>query len=219
MPTDPATYWDVVIAIMVAFFGLINVLINVLLTPILTAKRESSKFERENLYNHTVSLVNYVSKYTNNDNYDLMDYRNQCMLIHMLFENGESPSPVSEYMNDIFQLFYYRKKGAICWEKEQKAITRDIIRKLRNELSYYIKKGLRVSVIHKFFIHCKTSKKSYTLRWNTMSNILIAELNAQKEIYYVERCKNIITIYFYPYYISVPKLDSEVSRLKSKYSS
>lgn len=219
LPTDPATYWDVIIAVMVALFGLLNVLINVLLTPMLTALREQLKFEREKLYDSTVELVNYVSKTTYENTCDLMEYRKKCMQIHMLFKHGEAPEPISAYMNDIFQLFYYREKGTINWEHKEREITRNIIRKIRNELSAYIKKGLkkRITYIVSQFFNTKSIKVNIT--WNSLTNILIAELNSQPYIYYVKRIDNTLVISYYRRQKSHIEIENLINQLKVDYNS
>ena len=223
--SDTKTYWEFVIAIMVAAFGLLNALITVFLTPIFTDRREKLKFEREKLYERSVALVNYASKITFEDSYDVLKLREQCMKIHMLFDNGRAPGPLDAYMEDIFELFYLRKERIIpIWGDYEREITRKIIRKMRRELSHYIKKGLKHSVLDWVIIRIKTKKLKQEINWIQETNALIAELDSRTYIHYIEVDRlssaksTSITIHYYrSCNDSLSRIIEDINKLKTKY--
>lgn len=52
---------DLLTAILVSLFGIVNVLITVIISPIINEKRNSITYKKEKLYEASVELVDYTA--------------------------------------------------------------------------------------------------------------------------------------------------------------
>ncbi len=137
--------FELLTAFLVSMFGIVNVLITVIISPITSEKNNNVTFKKEKLYENTVELVEYVSdavRIQHPKQKMLNSYRKYCLQIHLLFIHGTAYDPVSNYMEDIYRVLYWWYRDTIVMNHENRTIVRNLIRKIRVELAYYIEHGV-----------------------------------------------------------------------------
>lgn len=205
---------ELLTAILVSIFGIVNVLITVLISPIMNGRTENIKFKQQRLYETAVELVSFTSEAVVADlinNNILVQFREKCLQIHMLFKDGKAPEPASEYMEDIFRIFYHCSLGHINLDRDRRNVVRNLIRKLRAELAYYIDKGMN--------FHRKRKIDTFSIEWKTgnWDGIIIAEIDSCPDVYktYIRDGKYYIK--FYPQAVSRYMIESKIKHIMCKY--
>lgn len=135
---------DLLVAILVSSFGLLNVLVTIFLTPRLSDKFSQKAYERDKLYEYTIELLDYLTRAVSFDNLSGVpsQIRIYCLKIHMLFDGGEAPLEISDLMENIFQVFLKCRRSNKPLSMDDKKNVQDMVRNLRREISFYLKNGL-----------------------------------------------------------------------------
>lgn len=205
---------ELLTAILVSIFGIVNVLITVLISPIMNGRTENIKFKKQRLYEAAVELVSFTSEAVMSDlinNNILVEFREKCLQIHMLFKEGKAPEPVSEYMEDVFRIFYHSSLGHVNLDRDRKNVVRNLIRKIRAELAYYIDKGMNS--------HRKRKIDTFSIEWRTgnWDGMIIAEIDSCADVYKTYIRDGEYYIEFYPQAISRYKIESKMKQIMRKY--
>lgn len=204
---------ELITAILVSLFGIVNVLLTVVLQPLMSTKNEKEKFFTEKLYTEAIALANYVSEAVMQEDFAraVVEYRKHCLNIHMLFPEGQSPEPLREYMEDIFRFFYYSSLKGISFSTYERDLIRGLMRKIRAELAMYIKMG---TVWKK---KKKLEKMRFCLPEKCNVKLLIGDLDSHTGIYKVVEEKKSIVVYYEPQKINAGVVGYYYSYLKTFY--
>ena len=87
---------ELLTAVLVSIFGIVNVLITAIVSPITSEKKNNITFKKEKLYENAVDLVEYVSDAVRIEKPKqkiLNSYRKYCLQVHLLFINGIAYDP------------------------------------------------------------------------------------------------------------------------------
>lgn len=205
---------EIITAILVSLFGIVNVLITVFISPLTNGRIENIKFNKEKLYHATVKLVSFVSDVTVGEKCNskqVAAFRKISMQIHMLFAGGKAPEPIADYMEDIYRILYHSSRGKLLFNNEYRDIVRNLVKKMRAELAYYIEKGNRVRRRY------KTEVVEFVYTTGYFEAAILAELDASPEIHraYIENEKYYVI--YYPKKITEDKVIGKVKQLMEKY--
>ena len=206
---------ELLTAVLVSIFGIVNVLITAIVSPITSEKKNNITFKKEKLYENAVDLVEYVSDAVRIEKPKqkiLNSYRKYCLQVHLLFINGIAYDPLSNYMEDIYRLLYAWHNSTIMMEHENRTIVRNLARKIRIELAYYIEHG--VSKAKRYDTREITVKDM----WNSRKSLVMAELESIDGIYMVKYKEHVYEVLFIYNMVTEKFVYEKTRQIIDKYS-
>lgn len=192
----------------------VNILITVIISPIINEKRNNITYKKEKLYEASVELVDYTADImgAKKPKQEMLDmFRKCCLQIHLLFDSGKAFVPIDSYMEDIYMFFYHCYHDNIKMNRVNKQIIRELIRKIRVELAYYIEKGVKKEK------KCETVCICIENRQKCRNTLVIGELDASEGIYVAKYEDGNYMIRYFREIISQEQVETKVKQLIAKY--
>lgn len=205
---------ELLTAILVSIFGIVNVLLSVIVSPIINERKENDKFIKEKLYDASVCLVSFVTDAVRIDEPQqelLTSFRNYCLQIHLLFRGGKAYTPIDRYMEDIYRFLYHANLKHISLSGGKRNIIRNLVRKMRFELAYYIENGVKKER------KCQVSNLNISISTKCEKSLVIGELDSIEGIYFAEYEQGTFNIKYFREQISGKEIESDIEQIIKKY--